>query len=951
MSINLGELRAKITVATSEAEASVKGFEDKLSDTSDVLNDVGGRLVKMGTVGVGAITALALKGADWNAQVAGTQFLFDNLDKTVQSSINSNLKNAEAIGLTVQQYKDGATNISTYYKNMGMTSKEISNMSAKTMELVADLGAVVDLPFDEALARFKSGLMGNYEALDIFGISISASMLENSEYVKSLGKTWKQLSDNEKMLAVYNEIQRQGASATGLARQEASQFSMQMKLLKQELSETAGTIGETLLPILQPFLEGVRSAVKGLRSWVEEHPRLTGAILGIVGAISVLNVITGTLIITIASCISTFLFWKTVLTPIVLFLKGKLIATLIASSLQFGIFTAGAGSAVGGLIAFLGKIPLVGTALAGMVHWIGVGITALLGLTPAGILGLVIKGFRLFSLTMLVTGGDIDGFVKKLGNALKTGLEYITTNLPKWIESGKEIVKGIITGISENLPLIIEKAGEILKALYDGLVGSIQIILEVGGAIIDGIVQGIVVGLPILLEEGQKLLGMLVQGIVNGLPLLIEAVTIIINNFTLWIENSLPVFIEKGTNILVNLIEGITSAIPLIVDVIVQIITAFTEGLAIYLPLILETGVNILVKLIEGIINALPYIIQAGVSIIEGLISSIVMFLPVVITTGVTLLTTLIDGIISMLPLLIDAGLKLIMALINGIVQNLPKIIDAGILLILKLADAIIQNLPKIIDAGIRVLTALINGIIKMLPQLIQAGIKLVVTLVSALIQNLPKLVSAGGQLLKAIVTGVLQLIGTLIQAGVKLVVSLAKSVVSNAPKMLQAGKDLVKAVINGVGQLGSSLWKAGKGIVNSILDGIKGAWGSLTGWVSKKVSSLNPFKKRKMVVGIEGTVDDSGISPINSLARNSIMDRPSHFGFTPRNGLFNLNIPDTSTGGTSTTKETFDSAKEIVINTILECDGYQIAKASARYMKDEISALDRRAVRLGGVL
>ena len=36
----------------------------------------------------------------------------------------------------------------------------------------------------------------NYEAVDKYGISLSASTLENSEFVKSLGKSWNQLSDN-----------------------------------------------------------------------------------------------------------------------------------------------------------------------------------------------------------------------------------------------------------------------------------------------------------------------------------------------------------------------------------------------------------------------------------------------------------------------------------------------------------------------------------------------------------------------------------------------------------------------------------------------------------------------------------------------------------------------------------------------------------------------------------
>ena len=75
---------------------------------------------------------------------------------------------------------------------MGMPTDQTAELSDKTMNLVADLGAVVDMPFDEAMDWFKSGHMGNYEALDVFGVNLSAATLENSEYVKSLGKSWNQ---------------------------------------------------------------------------------------------------------------------------------------------------------------------------------------------------------------------------------------------------------------------------------------------------------------------------------------------------------------------------------------------------------------------------------------------------------------------------------------------------------------------------------------------------------------------------------------------------------------------------------------------------------------------------------------------------------------------------------------------------------------------------------------
>ena len=306
------ELKVKISVDNKEAVKGFKGLAQEMKnatkDTKQFATDVGKGLQdvgkKMTAIGIGIVAGIGgivAKGAEWSAQVEGQKFLYNNLDEAIQKSIDSNSKNANSIGLTTQQYKNGATTISTYYKNMGMSTEQTAKLSDETMNLVADLGAVVDMPFDEAMDRFKSGLMGNYEALDAFGINLSASTLANSEYVKSLGKSWNQLSDNEKMMAAYNEILRQSQPMTGLAAQEAESFGMKFKLLKEQISETVGQIGTNLLPVLEPLIQKFSEVATKVSEWVSNNPQLTQTILVVVGAIGAFLAILGPIIIGIGA--------------------------------------------------------------------------------------------------------------------------------------------------------------------------------------------------------------------------------------------------------------------------------------------------------------------------------------------------------------------------------------------------------------------------------------------------------------------------------------------------------------------------------------------------------------------------------------------------------------------------------------------------------------------------
>ena len=215
---------------------------------------MGKTLSKAGVAVTGAVGAMVMAGSKWSAEVAGQQFLYNNLDTAIQKTITSESRHANSIGLTEQQYKNSATSIATYYKNMGMTTQETSRLSAESMNLVADLAAITDMPFDEAMDRFKSGLMGNYEALDAFGINVSARSLENSEFVKGLGKSWNQLSDNEKMMAVYNEI----VEAIG-------NFANEHPQLMAGILGVAGAIGGLML-VLGPVLMVVGQLMTGFAS-------------------------------------------------------------------------------------------------------------------------------------------------------------------------------------------------------------------------------------------------------------------------------------------------------------------------------------------------------------------------------------------------------------------------------------------------------------------------------------------------------------------------------------------------------------------------------------------------------------------------------------------------------------------------------------------------------------
>lgn len=141
----------------------------------------------------------------------------------------------------------------------------------------------------------------NFEAVDKYGLSLSVATINTSDYAKSLGKSWEQMTQAEKAQAILSTTIAQSSSYTGLAQQESSGFTMQLQQMKQRLLEASAAIGEKLFPVLEPLISKIIEATKSLSEWVNEHPKLTQGVLMVVGVIGVLMAVGGPLLMMFAS--------------------------------------------------------------------------------------------------------------------------------------------------------------------------------------------------------------------------------------------------------------------------------------------------------------------------------------------------------------------------------------------------------------------------------------------------------------------------------------------------------------------------------------------------------------------------------------------------------------------------------------------------------------------------
>ena len=501
----LEDLKVKISLSTAAFEQGLNKIKKNTTTMQKSFNTAT-KVIKTGlkaatvattalATGVGALVSV---GAKWSEQVSQTEFLMGRLDDTTQDLINSQSKNAEAIGMTAKQYKDGAAKMSSFMNSMGMTADQISETLPLIMQLTADGAAFANVGIDEAMGAISSAAIGNYEALGKLNIEMSDALINETSYAKALGKKTQEMSTAEKTQAIYNAMLERGAHLTGFAASESDSWAVKTNLLKTKVFELAGSLGEKLIPLLQPFVDKIIGVVDEMQLMVdkfdlakERFDQIYEATGDLDYAIQVFfNTLGrpewGEFVTSITEAIDKIkeigaLFVDadgklTTLSQSLLLIGGLILGInvgLTAGNILWGAFTV----ALAAYEAIAGVATVVTGALAVAATALGIPVWALVAIIAAVVLACValIGTWDEVKAACRVLGENIKVIWHNIWNGIQSYCVYLKDAVTDWIEntkakitSGLETAKNTVvekfTAIKEGIKSAIDKAKEIVKA-------------------------------------------------------------------------------------------------------------------------------------------------------------------------------------------------------------------------------------------------------------------------------------------------------------------------------------------------------------------------------------------------------------------------------------------------------------------------------------------------------
>lgn len=239
--------------------------------------------------------------------------------------------------------------------------------------------------------------------------------------------------------------------------------------------------------------------------------------------------------------------------------------------------------------------------------------------------------------------------------------------------------------------------------------------------------------------------------------------------------------------------------------------------------------------------------LAAAGEIISDLAAGIAEQLPGLMQTGVEIITQLTEDIVAATPAMLDTAAEVLGALAQGLVDNIPDLIASAAEVIAGFIGYLGDHAGEMMTAGLQIIESLIIGITDNLPGLIEAAGATIAKFAAALISNLPEILECAAAIMTTLVDGILYSIENLAEAALACVAKLV-----------------------GVWDGSMDEWgHIGENIVSGLLNGIKGAWNSLTKWVSDGINGLVSGVKGRLGIHSPSKVfDEIGVQVCNGLAQ-----------------------------------------------------------------------------------
>lgn len=234
------------------AFASIRSGLNKMASTRFNIPG-GGLLAGLGLAGAGAALGKAVLGASELAEtMSKVNATFGTSSKVVTDAAN---QMAKSFGVPKREFLDAASLLGLVADGAGVTGKSAADFSVQMAKLAADASSFYNVPLGDALDKIRSGLNGQAEPLQAFGLLMNEADVKARAAAMGFQAVNGEFDKSSKFAARASLITEGLAKAQGDLERTSGGAANQSRMFWGQLQNLADTVGATLLPAFTEFLQ------------------------------------------------------------------------------------------------------------------------------------------------------------------------------------------------------------------------------------------------------------------------------------------------------------------------------------------------------------------------------------------------------------------------------------------------------------------------------------------------------------------------------------------------------------------------------------------------------------------------------------------------------------------------------------------------------------------------
>ena len=237
-----------------------------------------------GAFSIGAIVKFSKACISLGSDLAEVQNVVDVTFGSMSDAVNNWAKNAiTSYGLSEKVAKEYMGQFGAMSKAFGNTEQMAYEQATALTGLAGDVASFYNMTTDEAFTKLKAVYTGETEALKSLGVVMTQTALDEYALQKGLGKTTKNMSEQEKVALRLSFVTDRLSGAAGDFARTSDGWANQTRVLSLRFDALKATIGQGLIKALLPVIRLLNDLIARLQVFADAFYNLTVKIFGDAG--------------------------------------------------------------------------------------------------------------------------------------------------------------------------------------------------------------------------------------------------------------------------------------------------------------------------------------------------------------------------------------------------------------------------------------------------------------------------------------------------------------------------------------------------------------------------------------------------------------------------------------------------------------------------------------------